>query len=250
MALTDNLIAYWDLSESSGNPRLDSVGANDLSDNNGIATGTGPGGAGVAADLEASSFEYLQTAGDHADISCGDTDFTINGWVNFETAGAFKIVATKGYSYTTNYEWALFTDTNSKFQFNVNVGGADTVAVSTTGAAVSTATWYMVTMWHDATNNQIGIAVDAGSADTAARTTGVNDGTRVLELGRTEGGALYFDGMLAYWGMWRRVLSGAERTSLHNSGAGLPYASLGGGSTTLARQRLVNGGLVRGRLIG
>jgi hypothetical protein len=124
------------------------------------------------------------------------------------------------------------------------------VAVSTTGAAVSTSTWYMVTMWHDATNNQIGIAVDAGSADTAARTTGVNDGTRVLELGRTEGGALYFDGMLAYWGMWRRVLSGAERTSLHNSGAGLPYASLGGGSTTLARQRLVNGGLVRGRLIG
>jgi hypothetical protein len=253
MALTDNLLAYWDLSESSGNPRLDSVGANDLSDNNGIATGTGPGGSGVAADLEASSFEYLQTAGDHADISCGDTDFTINLWVNFETGGAFKIVATKGYGYTTNYEWSLFTDTNSKLQFSVNSGAATTGAVSTTGAAVSTATWYMVTMWHDsvAGSNNIGIAVNAGTADTATHLTGVNDGTRALELGRTEGGALYFDGKLAYVGMWRRVLSGAERTSLYNSGAGLNYAGLsGGGGATVARQRLVNGGLVRGRLIG
>jgi hypothetical protein len=250
MALTDNLLAYWELDEGSGQ-RNDSHGSRHLTDNNTVATGTGPD-SGTCADIEAGNFEWLDTA-DHADISCGDTDFTINLWVNFETGGAFKIVATKGYGYTTNYEWALFTDTNSKLQFNVNNGAATVGSVSTTGAAVSTATWYMVTMWHDsvAGSNNIGIAVNAGTADTATHLTGVNDGTRSLEFGRTEGGALYFDGKLAYAGMWRRVLSGAERTSLYNSGAGLTYAGLsGGGGATVARQRLVNGGLVRGRLIG
>jgi hypothetical protein len=248
MALTDNLLAYWELDEGSGT-RNDSHGSRHLTDNNTVATGTGPD-SGTCADFEASQFEWLDVA-DHADLSCGDTDFTINLWVNFETGGTFKIVATKGYGYTTNYEWALFTDASSKLQFNVNSGAATVTSVATTGAAVSTSTWYMVSMWHDATANQIGIAVNAGSADTASCSTGVNDGTRSLEFGRTEGGALYFDGKLAYVGMWRRVLSGAERTSLYNSSAGLNYAGLsGGGGSTVARQRLVNGGLVRGRLIG
>lgn len=249
MALTDNLEAYWNLSEASGT-RNDSHSTNHLTDNNTVATGTGPD-SGTCADFESGNFERL-TRADNAALSCGDTDFTINLWVNLESIAANQMVANKGSADGGgNSEWRIQTGGAAQpFTFDVWTGTSPTTVTNTNGGAPSTATWYMLTVWHDATNNQIGIARNAGTADTAAYSGGVNDGTSPLEFGGSISAFTFYDGLMAYAGFWRRVLTSGERTTLYNSGAGLAYASLGGGGSTLARQRLVNGGLVRGRLRG
>ena len=86
MALTDNLIAFWELEEASGT-RNDAHGSNHLTDNNTVAQGTGK--VGNCADFELDNSEYLSIA-DNAALSVGDEDFTIQAWFNIEANPGFR----------------------------------------------------------------------------------------------------------------------------------------------------------------
>ena len=70
MALTDNLISAWELSEASGNA-IDSHGSNDLTDNGSVGTGTGLV-YGTARHFDGSDdgFNII----DNTDLSVGDID--------------------------------------------------------------------------------------------------------------------------------------------------------------------------------
>jgi hypothetical protein len=223
-ALLDDLVGYWPLGEASGDA-LDAHGSSDLTDNSTV--GSAAGKVGNARDFEAGSSEHLSRA-DSADLSTGDIDFTVQAWVNFESLGAYRMLVTRDDFGASQREYALYYDLAAdRLVFLVSSDGTATATVAANAfGAPSTATWYLVHAWHDAAANQIGIAVNAGAADTASHSAGVRDGTAPFALGAhfNSGSALNtHDGLLDEVGFWKRVLTSGERAELYGGGSGLSY---------------------------
>jgi hypothetical protein len=224
MALTDNLIAFWELEEASGT-RVDAHGANDLTDNNTVLSGTGK--VGTAADFEASSSESLSIA-DNTDLSMGvNQSFTINCWMNFESLPGNSAPFGK-YD-----EYGIQEISGQYLRFRVwpSTGFPTPGEIDDNAAGLlSTGTWYMVTVGYDATADEVFISRNAGTRyTTGSVTSGAYDGTNDFNLGMLGSGILYFDGLLDQCGVWKRALTTGEVTSLYNGGSGLSYAAMGGG---------------------
>lgn len=245
MALTDNLISVWEMDEASGDA-VDSHGSNTLTETSGTIAAT-TGKINGARDFEATGdSEYFEIA-DNADVSIGDTDWTISAWVYGETLASNPVIASKGWSNTpdANSEFVIYYSTSAS-RFRVDFRGSSTTNVNATNhGAASAGNWYHVVAWHDSVNNIIGIAVNAGTANTFSKTDGVNDGTASFVVGSSPSQSLYWDGLIDQVAIWRRVLTSDERTSLYNSGNGLAYSSWGGGGGSakpwyyMAQQRVV-----------
>jgi len=227
MSLLTDLISHWKLDEASGNA-TDSHGTNTLTETDGtIASATGK--VGNARDFEAGDTEYF-TIADNASLSTGDIDFTWAGWVNAESLptnnNSFYIASKHGTS--GNFEYGVLIDNAAnviRFKFNVsNNGTAIVEATANNLGTPSTATWYFVVAWHDASANTINIQVNNGTADSASHTTGVRDGNGGYSIGAFGAGpSAYFDGLIDSVSFWKRVLTSAERTQLYNAGSGLDY---------------------------
>jgi hypothetical protein len=68
--------------------------------------------------------------------------------------------------------------------------------------------------------NTINIQVDNATVNSAAYSAGVADGANGFRLGAQDNGVDFWNGRIDAVGFWKRVLSGAEVTSLYNSGNG------------------------------
>jgi hypothetical protein len=246
MALADNLIAYWPLDEASGDA-LDAHGSLDLTETGGTI-GTATGKVGDARDFEADDTEFFARA-DGTDLSTGDIDFTFAAWVQLESKPSSATLISKGTVSDGEYYLMYRGGGTDRFEFSA-YGGAGFASGSTARAdnlgSPSSATWYFVVAWHDSVNNQIGIAVNAGTADTASHSAGVLDGSGAFFLGagyphHPATGGEPWDGLIDEVGFWKRVLTGSERTELYNAGAGRDYAYIagGGGGGGNRRRRLL-----------
>jgi hypothetical protein len=219
--LRTSLVAYWKLDEASGN-RADSAGANTLTDTNTVLAATGKVGNG--ADFELDTSEAL-TITDNAALSTGDIAFAVALWMKAETlSGSMNLLAK--YAGAGQAEYALQTFDGSLF-WSVSIDGTNFVTVSSS-VTLSTGVWYYVVGWHDPTANTINVQVNNGAVDSVAHATGIRDGTGTFALGRLGSAASgYYDGMLDEVGVWKKLLSAAERTALYNNGLGLTYPFTG-----------------------
>lgn len=216
------LTAYWKLDEASGNA-TGHVGGFTLTDNNTVGNASGllyP----TARDFIPGNSEYLSVAS-NTTLRTGDIDFSFNLWAYFNsTAGTFTMLSKWG----AIGEYLIDNNSSGNVRFVVR-NSANTAFVNTPNAAVSTGAWTMITAWHDATNNILGIAVNAGTAQTTSHSGGVNLATQAFELGRS-GASSYFDGRLSGVGFWKNyVLTAADRTFLYNGGLGVNLEQLAGG---------------------
>lgn len=250
MALTDNLVSYWKLDEASGT-RADSQSTNDLTERTGSSVGSTTGkinSAGVFVRSEADGLEHA----DNAELSVGDIDFTVAIWIKPGNILNRQNIWAKADGSSGGY-FLLYDETASRFKFQVfsasGFGGTSTTVTANNLGAPSSGTWYYLIAWHDSVNNQIGIAGNAGTADTAAHSAGVYDGAEGIQIG-WDSFANYLEGDLDEAGFWKRVLTSGERTQLYNGGNGLAYpfttstnvARLVGGNLT--DSILLNGALV------
>ncbi len=224
MALSDNLIAYWSLDEASGNA-IDAHDDNDLTDNNTVGATTGI--ISGCRDFEADNTEFFHIV-DNTDLSVGNIDFTIALWANAENIDTFRPCVSKWNGGSTK-EFLLAVNSNKFDLFYSGDGSEQPNLPAATFGNISLATWYFVVFWHDATANQVGIAVNAGTADTASHSTGIFDGTSQFQIGGKQDGGNW-DGLIDEVGFWKRVLTEAERTELYNAGAGRDYAYITGGA--------------------
>lgn len=228
MALTDNLVCYWRLEEASGS-RADEVGGRTLTDNNTVTSATGKQGS--AAQFVRANSEYLSAAS-HASLSPGDTDFTLQAWVYLDSkpSGSQMRVIDK-YQVGFKEYTLLYYQSGDRFELVVSANGSSDSAYvdANTFGAPSTGTWYLIHAWHDSVNNQIGIAVNAGTADTASHSGGVYNSAAAFEIGRNATSGYHWDGRIDEVALWSRVLTGSERTQLYNGGSGLAYGDLAGG---------------------
>lgn len=233
MALSDAVpfaVAAWNLDEASGT-RADSVGSSDLTDNNTV--GSASGKFGNAADFEDGSSEYLSRA-DNAALSMGDVDFVLRCWVQLESKTDIRSLICKWDTGANQREYFLiYRQADDRFELSISAsgGGTDASVQASNFGSPSTATWYLIHAWHDSVNNQIGIAVNAGTANTASYSGGVLNGTSDFCLGSlTPSGALFHDGLLDDVVVLKGyILDATERTEDYNGGTGVAFADWAGG---------------------
>jgi hypothetical protein len=227
-ALGDNLISCWTLDEVSGT-RLDSVvaSANDLTDNNTVASATGK--IGNAADFETGNNEYLSHVS-NVGLLLNDVDWTICGWINLESnTGASQFMFVKDNDAAGSGALVNLSDEPLVY---LN-GGASGVALA---SPISIATWYQLCSRHDAIANTISIQVNQLAVVSSAATPPTDAGA-ALRIGAREASGFegYFDGLIDELAFWKRVLSDAEITDLYNSGNGRScsyiIAGAGGGGS-------------------
>jgi hypothetical protein len=248
MALTDDLKVFYEL-EANGNDSH-SVGPYNLTSVGSPSFVSGK--VGNCAQLDGST-DYF-TLADNADISLGNLDMTVAGWVYLDSVGTVSMILSKwGSTGGVDQEYYLrYNNGLPGFQFAVRDSALGTgFAEATTFGAASTATWYFVAAWHDAANDLLGIAVNGGAANTVAHSTGSVNGTFRLELGNgSEVTGVPMNGRLDQWGLWKRVLTSQERTDLYNGGSGLSYAAMssGGGATATPAQGALSLAGTTGRL--
>lgn len=236
-AVIDNLVAYWSLGEASGDA-IDDHAANDLTDN--ASVGSAAGKVGNARDFERDNLEYFVRA-DNTDLSVGDEDFTICAWLLLESKPSSVDLGALQKTTGGNGEYFLQwrnNDGTDKFAFAVfgsSGFGNFGLATADTLGSPSTGVWYFVCGWHDSVNDQLGIQVNNGTANTVSHTAGVFDGTGDFTISGLEF-SNYWDGLIDEVGFWKKVLTAGEKTFLYNSGSGRSYSDIqnegaGGGST-------------------
>ena len=222
--LTTSLVAFWLLGEASGS-RADQVGSNTLVDNNTVTQAVGI--VGNAAQFTNANSEHLSIV-DNADLSAGDVDFSISTWVFLDNNTTSQSIVNKWVGGNQEYS-LIYNQSVDRFRLAISSDGTLVATVDANNlGSPSTSTWYNIVVWHDATANTINIVVNDGAVDSAAHTTGVFDGTTSFNMGALNGSTFHLDGRVDATGMWKKVLSSAERTSLYNSGAGLehPFVSV------------------------
>lgn len=216
-SLLTGLVAYWKLDESSDGSvqvdRADSSGAGiTLTDGNTTASGTLGGDA--AADFEASNSETLTAASDLAALDFnGNQSFTIAFWFRFESSAADQYLLSKWQ--TPDFQYGVtFQNTTDRLRFLVSADGTSSTAVLADSlGAVSNAVDYFVVCWHDADADTINIQVNDGTVDSAAHSTGIFNGSTIFRLGNRPT-ANHADGLMKKIGVWSRVLTTGERTTL------------------------------------
>lgn len=230
MAITDNLEGYWSLEEASGTRVDQTENENDLTDNNTVGQGTLV--VGNCADHERSNNEFLsitnalQTGLDPS----GNQDFHINMWVELETKSAVHyIVAKNGASAGTTGYIVYYDHSNNRAEFWVRNSG-DTAwqnVNATNQGALDLGTKYNIQVWHDATNDLLGIQVNGGTPNTVAASGGVMANTKPFTIGGSvDLAAVAFDGLIDEVGFWSRVLTSDERDYMYNDGNGRSYAEI------------------------
>jgi hypothetical protein len=212
--LLDSLISHWRLEEASGT-RFDAHGANDLTENNTVASAVGK--LGNAASFIAANQESLSIA-DNPSLSMGDIDFTIAGWVYLTTLDFTGLVG-KWTAGTVEY-LVYYDGTNLRFYVSAN---GTTNANLANSQVISAATWYFFVAWHDSVANSINITVNNNTPASLTHSSGVFNGTAPFYLGFNQEGLTWLNGRLDSVSVWKRVLTSAERTQLYNAGAGLDY---------------------------
>lgn len=221
--LTSGIVAYWALNETSGQ-RNDSVGTNHLTDNNTVASATGVI-SNSALFVKANS-ESLSSS-DTSDLSMGDIDFTLAGWVKFNTVVTDTTsYITSKYTSTAAGEYFLaYAGASNAWRFSV-VNPSSTIATVFASEIPVSNTWYFVAAWHDSVNDTISLQINNGTVYTASASGGVRDGSNVFRLGSASSpsSAFFLDGYIDEFGIWKKALTAEERYSLYNNGTGCAYS--------------------------
>jgi hypothetical protein len=241
MALTDDLIAWWTLDETSGT-RYDSHGTHHLTDTNTV-TYSSSAKYGNAAEFEWTNQESLYKACPTTDELAfyNEDNYSVVSWVypmaSISTVGDdMKLVAKSYYSgpgdNKSHWGTLIFDDSGHQNEFGAEIRGTtDTTQkiYASTFGSLSLNTWYFCYFYHDAGNNQLGVSVNNGTVDTQSWSNGTynaEDGQFNLGIANNFDPIEPYDGRMDETAIWGRVLTSSEVTELYNSGSGLTYEDI------------------------
>jgi hypothetical protein len=217
-SLLTGLAAFWKLDETSGNRSDSTANGQTLTDNNTVGNTTGVNGnAALFVRSGGGSAESLSRT-DNATLSVGDIDFSVSLRVKLSSKpGSMSIM---GKWATGTLEYLVYYDASDRFYLLVsNNGSAVGLVAANNFGAPSTGTWYHIYAYHDATNNEIGIKINNGTANTASHSGGIVDGTAAFGIGdQIPNASNAFDGAVDDVGIWKRLLTAGEITTVSGGG--------------------------------
>jgi hypothetical protein len=219
---TNTLKAWWQLNEASGNA-LDSHGANAMTDN-GTVTSSADATHGTVRTFNRAIPEFF-SINDNADISTGDTDWTLGVFLRKHDDVIGDIF--DKYNGASGGGMASFYYNGAghrSIRFDVYSGATLRGTVESNAESIQLNTWYLVVMYHSATANQVGVSINAAAYKTASTTGAIADGA-ALGLGkRVASGTHGFDGDMSIAFKYDKILSVDECAWLFNGGKGRVYA--------------------------
>lgn len=217
------LFSHHKMNEGGGT-RYDSVGDNDLSDVATVASAAGKFNLCAAPLL--SNSEAL-TIADKPSLRFGNSDWLALAWIQYVSSG--RPFFGKWGSVGTR-EWYVETSSSiPRAQFSAN-GTLVTTVSATTFGALSTATWYLLGVYHDSVNDLVGVSVN-GVWDTAAHTGGLHGAAAPFEVARINSLAtpLYGSSLIEELSIFKDPPGGIAgvrdeiATRVYHEGAGRPY---------------------------
>lgn len=217
-ALTTNIVSYYKFDSSNSN---DSVGSNNGSDT-AITYSTANGKINVGAGFNGSTSK----------ISLGNVlgstftgTFTINMWCNITDFSLNTALISKSNAGGVASPLDVYaSQTSGTVNFYLG-NGAGSIAI-TSNSAPSTGSFVMYTFTSDGSATTGGMNMyfnNSLQAVTPAGTNAVADQAVSTIIGSRTDGVTKMKGACDEIGIWSRVLSGAEITSLYNGGAGFQY---------------------------
>lgn len=213
MAIVDNCVHYWKMDEASGSPK-DEVGTLDsgsvtsctYSESGKINTSFGFNGSAYVSFGDITNFDGLTTMS----ISC---------WFKTSSASASQFLVAKENNYYC-FEIGMYAGKMRAYFYN------GTYAVS--GSTYNDGAWHHVVATYDSAlgSQNIKLYIDGSSVATANVTGAIPNTTDYFAFGTAARSGNYankYTGYLDEIGIWNKVLSSSEVTSLYNSGSGLAY---------------------------
>lgn len=222
-SLATNLVSYWEMEEASGT-RVDSHASADLTDNNTVGQGTGI--QGNCADLESTNSEYFSVTDSTLAIA---NNFSVSLWFKQESAST-QVLFEKGDGSDPNVNYRGYVTAGGDVNFSCIVSGSF-VTAQTSSTPVSIGNWYHFVGVKRSSGTGIELYLNGSSVATGSGTgAAVNNTAHEFKIGgRRSPINLPWDGLIDEFGIWSRVLSTSDISTLYNSGAGIPYDA--GGAT-------------------
>ena len=225
MALTDGLLSWWPLDESSGASRADSVGGRTLSDIGTVDAAAGK--IGNAASF--SGGDYLRKTPQLSGLEgLGAASFSC--WVYRTAGGVFWLWAALNNS-SGGVCYLLGVNANLRMYVGGDYGEM--------ASAMPLNTWaHIVFVFDGSQSGNSGRLV--GYLDGVAQTLSYSGtigtafppvdggGSSAVMIGSLSGGS-YYTGLVDLFGYWNRALSSAEVSQLYNAGAGFDYPFIAAG---------------------
>lgn len=215
--------AYWQLEEGVDQLRMDRThNGNFLTSS--ASVGVVPGKVGNAANFTFGTLQKLYVA-TNASLLFSGSSFSMALWLYpTNISGAFNPISQ--YDFGNNQKaWTLFFDNStSKLQFYVSANGSTATSVTAnTYGALSANVWVWIYAYYDVPNNQIGISVNNGTADTAAFSSTLFTSSAAICVGASLNNGIAANitrGYIDEVGLWSRLLTTSEKARLYNSGNG------------------------------
>lgn len=229
MAVT--LVSYWAHDETGTGTRADShTGGNTLTNNGAVTNTTGARNNGSSF----SGSNHLSRA-DNASLSGGDTDFGVSTWFRIEDTSANRVLMGKWGGGLDQSYLLYFSTSDSKVYFAIS--GSGSFHQVGTPSTISISTDYHITAYHDSVNDLIALAINDGTLQTVAHSTGANDGGSDFVIGVNTGAGPgeYWNGMIDESFFFNGVPTSGELTAWYGGGTAPGYAALfgGGGGTAV-----------------
>lgn len=221
--LLTGLVAYWPLSEASGNA-IDAH-SNGLTLTAQNAPGADTGQVYASARTFNGSNQYFSRASEAA-LQPGGVDFAIAAWVYLVSKVAPRPILSKcNTASTATWEYDLtYYNVTDRFWFRISNGSALFTATANNYGSPPTGEFALICAWNDSASKKIYISMDNGTPDEATYTGTIPTTTQPLLVGTLF--TFWHSGRIGPVAMWKnRTLSAADRTALWNGGAGLAYAS-------------------------
>jgi hypothetical protein len=222
-AMTNGVVAHWEMKADTSANEVDEMGANDLTVSAGDTIPSAAAVVGNGRDFEDGEDDYMSIA-DNADLSMsGDPSFTLLFWLRLESVSATRAITHKGTDGGNNAEYALYFN-NSGSTFGLTIGNGSTNRTLTTTRAHGTGTNYFLAAIYNATNDtaQLLVCEPAGNNLVSTNyTQGSHDSGGTLYFGAfAHSLSLNFDGIADEVTVAKRAFTTNEVITLYNSGSG------------------------------
>ena len=183
-----------------------------------------------AAQLDKANSEFLSIA-DNASLSSGDIDYTGAGRFWMDSKSADMALMGKYNTVGNQREFLLdYSTSGDRFRISKSHNGTNFIQMTASNfGSPALGAWHDYVWWHDAGSDTLNVQFDGGTVNSASTSSGMFDSTSDFALGSTHGGASVrpWDGRLGPTGVWKAVLTSAERIWLRNGVNGRQYSDLG-----------------------
>lgn len=226
--LLNGLVSYWALDESGG-VRYDSVGDNDLTDNNTVLyLSTVPSGVFAYFNRDADNGEYFSYAGK---VTPTSGSWTLAGWVYRPgTNDALNIYGEYNISITDFY---LDIHSTAGVRLVINDSSSGSSYANILDTLTPDPGWVFIVAAYDSVQKKAYLRVnDTYENYGSALTNGPKVNGTQSNFSRGGAGYGHTKFICGRWGLWSRLLTSAEITSLFNNGKSKAYADLSSGEKT------------------